>query len=195
MNIRLVLSAFVLSALFLALNSCSKKHPHLTEVATLDSLMQEVQLAKLTFDSLDASKVEEQLGQINRDVKKLQSIVGVTLTKEEAGFFNDYNNTKRLIKDFPDQYRRIEKELARTTVQLSQLKEALKKQATVDGSGNEISEEYVKKQMKAEGNVASHLIEEIEEMAVRVKKANARFENESPQATAYLNGWTSNTNE
>lgn len=190
MRLPVFLGAGIVLSFFLSLGSCDKQPAYTAEVQQLDSLLTAVQTAKLSFDTLDKELVTSQLDQIKKDMKLLQSLEGITLTKEEADFFNAYNNTKRLIKDFPEQHRRIEKELERTTLQLTQLKEALQNGATVDGSGNEISDDYVRKQMGIEKDVASHLIEEIYDMRTRIRNADTRFQKQNPQATTYLEQWT-----
>lgn len=176
--------------LFFMLGSCDKQPDYNTEIQQLDSMLTAVQTAKTSFDSLDKALVLSQLDQIKKDMKLLQSLKGVTLIKAEADFFNTYNNTERLLKDFPEQHHRIEKELERTSYQLTQLKEALQNGATMDGSGNEINDDYVRKQMDIETNVASHLVDEINEMCIRIQNANMRFQKQNPQAITYLEQWT-----
>lgn len=156
--------------------ACNSRMNREADVKTLENYLQRVDSVESVYLAIPDSTYALMLEETKTNLRKLKVGYKGELDKEQARVISDYNNVKRLIKDFPRQHRRIGSELVRTKEQLKGLIEVMESGADIDGSGNEITDPYLDKQMMVESKVAESLIEEISELNDRLIRTTEQHE-------------------
>ncbi len=156
--------------------ACNSRMNREADVKTLENYLQRVDSVESVYLAIPDSTYALMLEETKTNLRKLKVGYKGELDKEQARVISDYNNVKRLIKDFPRQHRRIGSELVRTKEQLKGLIEVMESGADIDGSGNEITDPYLDKQMMVESKVAESLIEEISELNDRLIRTSEQHE-------------------
>lgn len=169
-------SVLLFSALLLTLTACNSKVNREADVKTLEKYLLRVDSAESEYLAIPDSTYSLMLNETKSNLRKLKMGYKGELDKDQARIISDYNNIKRLIKDFPRQHKRIGSELIRTKEQLKGLLEVMKSGADIDGSGNEITDPYLDKQMMIESKVAESLIEEISELDERLMRTKEQHD-------------------
>ena len=170
------LSVLFSLVMLIGLISCQPKQDRSADIQTLKSYLSKVDSVEQVFLSIDQAKYNTILGETKGNLDRFKMGYNGELVKEQARVLSEYNNVKRLIKDFPRQCKRIESEIERTKTQLNGLIEVMENGADVDGSGRDITEEYLNKQMSVETKVAESLIEEISELDGRLVRTSKQYE-------------------
>ncbi|MDA0881979.1 MAG: hypothetical protein O2984_01585 [Bacteroidetes bacterium] len=170
------LSVLFSLVMLIGLISCQPKQDRSADIQTLKSYLSKVDSVEQVFLSIDQAKYNTILGETKVNLDRFKMGYKGELVKEQARVLSEYNNVKRLIKDFPRQCKRIESEIERTKTQLTGLIEVMESGADVDGSGRDITEEYLNKQMSVETKVAESLIEEISKLDGRLVRTSKQYE-------------------
>lgn len=170
------LSVLLSLVMLIGLISCQPKQDRSADIQTLKSYVSKVDSVEQVFLNIDQAKYNTILGETKANLDRFKMGYKGELVKEQARVLSEYNNVKRLIKDFPRQCKRIESEIERTKIQLNGLIEVMESGADIDGSGRDITEEYINKQMSVESKVAESLIEEISELDGRLVRTSKQYE-------------------
>jgi len=170
------LSVLLSLVMLIGLISCQPKQDRSADIQTLKSYLSKVDSVEQVFLNIDQAKYNTILGETKANLDRFKMGYNGELVKEQARVLSEYNNVKRLIKDFPRQCKRTESEITRTKIQLNGLIEVMESGADVDGSGRDITEEYLNKQMIVETRVAESLIEEISELDGRLVRTSKQYE-------------------
>ena len=170
------LSVLLSLVMLIGLISCQPKQDRSADIQTLKGYLSKVDSVENVFSSIDQDKYNTILGETKGNLDRFKMGYKGELVKEQARVLSEYNNVKRLIKDFPRQCKRIESEIERTKIQLNGLIEVMESGADVDGSGRDITKEYLDKQMSVETKVAESLIEEISELDGRLVRTSKQYE-------------------
>ena len=93
-----------------------------------------------------------------------------------------YRSIRKLIPEFGKRRETIANGLTVSREQLASLKKALSENATHDAVGNEINDEYLKKQIQQEKTINASLVKEIEFIIEKSDSINNRFDRHYSQA-------------
>lgn len=168
-------------------SACAMGTSYENEIAQLTTLLTEVRNSKEVFDSIDSAQISAVAKESKTQMDSFNKQYKGELTKDQARIVNEFNNVKRLLKDFDRQKKRVSDEYLRTESQLTALISTLKEGNNVDASGNQIDQTYVTKQIGVETKVAQSLIQEVDELNKRCDTALENFEIAKPAMENLLN--------
>ncbi|MFK7757148.1 MAG: hypothetical protein AB8B53_09480 [Flavobacteriales bacterium] len=154
-----------------ALSSCGGYKEYTEQVQKLDSLLIEVNKAEKIFDELPHKEITSRLDSIKSTISFLKTSIGDEITFDDGLLLDDYRSTKSIVKKFGNRSAQIRVEFKRTQAQLKNFKKALGEGAAKDSNGEDITNEYVKENMKLEVSAAENLIRSVKEL----KERSARF--------------------
>lgn len=167
-----------------SLSSCESKADHTAVIQTLDSTFQAVEKAEKKFNTIDRFNTEQFFKGIKADLDYVQANYEGEMDYEVAKLFADYRSITKLVKDFGHRHTRLKKEILRTKKQIFDLQSAIEAGATQDAAGNEFSSLYLSTHSSQEVRIADELVNEIDEMVERLKKAQTRYDQIFPQIEA-----------
>lgn len=168
-------------------SACAMGNAYVAEISQLKELISEVEKSKEDFKQIDFDQASAVSVETKTIMNKLTKKYKGELSKEQASIVNDFNNVKRLLKDFDRQHKRVNDEFERTNSQLNALLSTLQDGNTVDASGNQIDVNYVSKQMGIETKVAQSLIREVDEFSKRCDRALNNYTTAKPAMENLLN--------
>lgn len=175
------------SLILFLFSACAMNSSYQAEISQLKDLIEAVQKSKIEFEKIDASQLSEVSAESKSVMSSFNKNYKGELSKDQASIINDFNNIKRLLKDFDRQHKRVIDEFSRTEAQLTGFRKTLENGNTVDASGNQIDQNYVSKQMAVETRVAQSLIREVDELDKRCTKALKNYELAKPAMENLLN--------
>ena len=183
---RLTLTVGLVTLLILGISSCEPKPSYSSEISQLDSLYFAVTDAEKRFDEIQQEPTSNFFGSIKDDLEFIQQNYEGSMDREKGSLLANYRSITKLVKDFDRRYSRTNAEIDRTKDQLRTLQSALEDGATHDSQGGEMTPEYVAKVFRQEKEVASNLIEEIDEMRDRIELAQERYREIHPSVMPIL---------
>lgn len=172
---------FMASALLLSMHSCTP--PDRTEyVKQIDSISNALENAAGPYEKLNLDELQAKVDTVNKHLDFIQENYKGDMKKSIAFELVSYRSIRKLIPEFGKRRENIANELLVSREQLSALKKALSENATHDAVGNEINEEYLKKQIQQEKTVNATLVKEIEFVTQKSDSINNRFARHYTQA-------------
>lgn len=186
-KLQVITSLFL--GLFLVTGCGGPKEDYSGVIRTADSLRTEVIQAKERFDQLDHQVVLDALKKMNDEIQSAPMVSGGNMTEEEAVLFGEYGRARRLLKDYPQRFKRINNEAGRTVNQLEQFSKMLQDRADVDQQGNKIDRAYVNKNLMTEKRVAEELVLEIDETIDYATRGIQQFEDTHPRIAEKFAEW------
>ncbi|MFT5184681.1 MAG: hypothetical protein ACI84C_001814 [Flavobacteriales bacterium] len=179
------LSSAILGLLVLgSLSSCESKVDHIAVIQSLDSTFQSVETAEKKFNNINRFNTEQFFKGIKGDLDYVQASYKGEMAYDMAKLFADYRSITKLVKDFGHRHTRLKKEILRTKKQIFDLQSAIMAGATQDAEGNKFSNLYLETHSSQEVRIAKELVDEIDEMVERLKKAQARYDQVYPEIEA-----------
>jgi hypothetical protein len=159
---------------------------HSDKIASLDSMLLEVDSAAERFANINKSYTEELFRTVGADIKAVEQNFSGEMDMDMARILSLYRSIPKNVKDFGRRHTRISNEIGRTTKQLTDFKNALEIKATIDSEGNEITPAYVDRVFDQEIKVAGQLVEEVDEMIDRLHIAENQYESIQLKADSVL---------
>lgn len=173
MNMR-ILYFFLASALVLSMHSCTP--PDRTEyVKQIDSISNALENVAGSYEKLNLNELQAKVDTVNMHLDFIQANYKGEMKKSIAFELTDYRSIRKIIPDFGNRRENIANGLTISREQLTSLKKALSENATHDAVGNEINDEYLKKQIQQEKTINSALVKEIEFIVQKSDSINNRF--------------------
>jgi len=173
MNMR-ILYFFIACALLLSMHSCTP--PDRTEyVKQIDSISNALESVALSYEQLNLDELQAKVDTVNKHLDFIQANYRGEMKKSIAFELVSYRSIRKLIPEFGKRRENIANGLTVSREQLASLKKALNENATHDAVGNEINDEYLKKQIQQEKTINSTLVKEIEFVVQKSDSINNRF--------------------
>ena len=173
MNMR-ILYFFLASALVLSLHSCTP--PDRTEyVKQIDSISNALETVAGSYEKLNLDELQNKVDTVNKHLDFIHENYKGDMKKSIAFELVEYRSIRKLIPEFGKRRENIANGLTVSREQLSLLKKALNENATHDAVGNEINDEYLKKQIQQEKTINAALVKEIEFVLQKSDSINNRF--------------------
>lgn len=172
---------FLASALVLSMHSCTP--PDRTEyVKQIDSISNALENTAAPYEKLNLDELQAKIDTVNKHLDFIQVNYKGDMNKDIAFELVSYRSIRKLIPEFGKRRENIANGLTVSREQLSALKKALGENATHDAVGNEINDEYLKKQIQQEKTINSALVKEIEFVVLKSDSINNRFNRHYTQA-------------
>lgn len=162
------------TALLLSMHSCTP--PDRTEyVKQVDSISNALESVALSYEKLNLDELQAKVDTVNKHLDYIQANYKGDMKKSIAFELTAYRSVRKLIPDFGKRRENIANGLTVSREQLSSLKKALSENATHDAVGNEINDDYLKKQIQQEKTINAALVKEIEFINQKSDSINNRF--------------------
>ena len=166
---------FLASSLIISLHSCTA--PDRTEyVKQIDSISNVLENVAGPYEKLNLEELESIVDTVEKQIDFIKGNFKGEMNKEMAIELGEYEEIEEFIPELGEREENIENGLKVSREQLSSLKKALIENATHDAVGNEINDEYIKKQIQQEKTINAALIREIEFMIEKSEAVNKTFE-------------------
>ena len=176
-----ILYFFLASALVLSLHSCTP--PDRTEyVKQIDSISNALENVAVPYEKLNLDELQAKVDTVNKHLDFIQEKYKGDMKKSIAFELVEYRSIRKLIPEFGKRRENITNGLSVSREQLSTLKKALVENATHDAVGNEINDEYLKKQIQQEKTINAALVKEIAFVVQKSDSINNRFARHYNQA-------------
>jgi len=169
------------SSLMLAMHSCTP--PDRTEyVKQIDSISNALENVAGPYEKLNLDELQAKVDTVNKHLDYIHENYKGDMKKGIALELMSYRSIRKLIPEFGKRRETIGNGLTVSREQLASLKKALSENATHDAVGNEINEEYLKKQIQQEKTINASLVKEIEFVVQKSDSINNRFARHYNQA-------------
>jgi hypothetical protein len=176
-----ILYFFLASALVLSMHSCTP--PDRTEyVKQIDSISNALENVAVPYEKLNLDELQAKVDTVNKHLDFIQEKYKGDMKKSIAFELVEYRSIRKLIPEFGKRRENITNGLSVSREQLSTLKKALVENATHDAVGNEINDEYLKKQIQQEKTINAALVKEIAFVVQKSDSINNRFARHYNQA-------------
>ncbi len=176
-----ILYFFIASALLLSMHSCTP--PDRTEyVKQIDSISNALENVAITYEQLNLNELQAKIDTVNMHLDFIQANFKGDMKKSIAFELMSYRSIRKLIPEFGKRRENIANGLMVSREQLASLKKALSENATHDAVGNEINDDYLKKQIQQEKTINSTLVKEIDFVIQKSDSINNRFARHYTQA-------------
>lgn len=179
--------AVLLLGVILFFSNCDKKVNSTAEVKTLDSLLVQVEESERIFLDLPHEDIKARLDSIKSTISFVEANYGGEMNKEDALLLDKLRGTKSIVKRFGDRTSQMKTEFIRTKNQLSNFKEALISGATHDKNNQEMTPEYIQKNMELEKSAAENLISSVSELTTRSQRFIEQNDEKRKAIQPYLN--------
>jgi hypothetical protein len=162
------------SALLLSMHSCTP--PDRTEyVKQIDSISNALESVAVTYEKLNLDELQAKVDTVNKHLDFIHDNYKGDMKKSIAFELVSYRSIRKLIPELGKRRENIANSLTVSREQLSSLKKALSENATHDAVGNEINDDYLKKQIQQEKTINASLIKEIAFVIEKSDSINNRF--------------------
>ena len=169
-----VLYFFLASALLVSMHSCTP--PDRTGyVKQVDSISNVLENVAGPYEKLNLDELQAKVDTVNKHLDFIQENYKGDMKKGIALELMSYRSIRKLIPEFGKRRENIANSLTVSREQLSTLKKALSENSTHDAVGNEINDEYLKKQIQQEKTINAALVKEIEFIVQKSDSINNRF--------------------
>lgn len=169
-----ILYFFLASALVLSVHSCTP--PDRTEyVKQIDSISNALESVAVSYEKLNLDELQSKVDTVNKHLNFIQANYKGEMKKSIAFELTDYRSIRKIIPEFGKRRENIANGITVSREQLSSLKKALSENATHDAVGNEINDDYLKKQIQQEKTINSALVKEIEFVVQKSDSIYNRF--------------------
>lgn len=169
-----ILYFFLASAIVLSVHSCTP--PDRTEyVKQIDSISNALESVAVSYEKLNLDDLQSKVDTVNKHLNFIQANYKGEMKKSIAFELTDYRSIRKIIPEFGKRRENIANGITVSREQLSSLKKALSENATHDAVGNEINDDYLKKQIQQEKTINSALVKEIEFVVQKSDSINNRF--------------------
>ena len=165
---------FIASALVLLMHSCTP--PDRTEyVKQIDSISSVLENAAGPYEKLNLDELQAKVDTVNKHLDFIHDNYKGDMKKSIAFELVSYRTIRKIIPEFEKRRETIANGLSVSREQLTSLKKALSENATHDAVGNEINDEYLKKQIQQEKTINASLVKEIEFVVQKSDSIDNRF--------------------
>ncbi len=169
-----ILYLLLVSALMLSMHSCTP--PDRTEyVKQIDSISNALENVAIPYEKLNLDELQAKVDTVNKHLDFIQANYKGDMKKSIAFELVEYRSIRKLIPELGKRRENITNGLTVSREQLSTLKKALGENATHDAVGNEINDEYLKKQIQQEKTINAALVKEIAFVVQKSDSINNRF--------------------
>jgi len=176
-----VLYFFFASALFVSMHSCTP--PDRTEyVKQIDSISNALENVAGPYEKLNLDELQAKIDTVSKHLDFIQEKYKGDMRKGIALELMSYRSIRKLIPEFGKRRETIANGLTVSREQLTSLKKALSENATHDAVGNEINDEYLKKQIQQEKTINASLVKEIAFVIEKSDSIDNRFARHYNQA-------------
>ena len=176
-----ILYFFLASALVLSMHSCTP--PDRTEyVKQIDSISNALENVAGPYEKLNLDELQAKVDTVNKHLDFIHENYKGDMKKSIAFELVEYRSIRKLIPEFGKRRENIANSLIVSREQLSSLKKAMSENATHDAVGNEINDEYLKKQLQQEKTINASLVKEIQFIILKSDSINNRFSRHYNQA-------------
>ena len=169
------------SALLLSMHSCTP--PDRTEyVKQIDSISNVLENVAGPYEKLNLDELQAKVDTVNKHLDFIHDNYKGDMKKSIAFEWVSYRTIRNIIPEFEKRRETIANGLTVSREQLTSLKKALSEKATHDAVGNEINDEYLKKQIQQEKTINASLVKEIAFIVEKSDSINNRFARHYGQA-------------
>ncbi len=176
-----ILYFFLATAIVLSMHSCTP--PDRTEyVKQIDSISNTLETAAANYEKLNFEELESKIDTVEKQIDFIKANFKGEMKKSMAIDLGEYEEIEEYIPELGKREENISNGLTVSREQLSALKKALVENATHDAVGNEINDEYIKKQIQQEKTINATLVREIEfilDKSIAVQKTFDRHYSET----------------
>lgn len=171
---RTIFSILVL-ALALSFQSCTP--PDRSEyVKQIDSISNALETVVLNYEKINLEELESKVDTVEKQIDFIKANFKGEMKKSIAIELGEYEEIEEFIPELGEREENIENGIKVSREQLSALKKALMENATHDAVGNEINDDYIKKQIQQEKTINATLVKEIEFVIQKSEAVNECFE-------------------
>lgn len=169
-----ILYLFMASALLLSMHSCTP--PDRTGyVKQIDSISNVLENVAGPYEKLNLDELQAKVDTVNKHLDFIHDNYKGDMKKSIAFELVSYRTIRKIIPEFEKRRETIANGLTVSREQLTSLKKALSENATHDAVGNEINDEYLKKQIQQEKTINASLVKEIEFVVQKSDSIDNRF--------------------
>lgn len=152
--------SILICGILVSLHSCTP--PDRTEyVKQIDSISNALENVAGPYEKLNLDELQAKVDTVNKHLDFIQENYKGDMKKSIAFELVEYRSIRKLIPDFGKRRENIANGLTVSREQLASLKKALAENATHDAVGNEINDDYLKKQIQQEKTINATLVKEI----------------------------------
>ena len=168
-----VLHFFLASALLVSMQSCTP--PDRTGyVKQVDSISNVLENVAGPYEKLNLDELQAKVDTVNKHLDFIQDNYKGDMKKSIAFELGEYRSIRKIIPEFGKRRETIANGLT--------VSRALNENSTHDAVGNEIDDEYLKKQIQQEKTINAALVKEIEFIVQKSDSINNRFARHYNQA-------------
>lgn len=179
-----VLYFFLATAVVLSMHSCTP--PDRTEyVKQIDSISNALENVASSYEKINLEELESTLDTVEKQIDFIKQNFKGNMKKDMAIELGEYEEIEEFIPELGEREENISNALTVSREQLSSLKKALAEHATHDAVGNEINDEYIKKQIQQEKTINATLIREIEFVIEKSAAVTKTFERHYTQTKSW----------
>jgi hypothetical protein len=150
-------------------------------VKQVDSISNALENVVSSYEKINLEELESTLDTVEKQIDFIKENFKGEMKKDMAIELGEYEEIEEFIPELGEREENISNGLTVSREQLSLLKKALTENATHDAVGNEINDEYIKKQIQQEKTINAALIREIEFIIQSSTSVTKTFERHYPQ--------------
>jgi hypothetical protein len=166
--------------------SCDPKKKYQTEIAKIDSTLLNLEEAQSRYAKIPFDSIAGFYAKVKLEMKLVTEKYTGEMDKDRAFILSQYRDIPNFVKNFPEVYSSIGKELEKSKNQLVNLKSALESGAGKDQMGNSIDKSYAEKYTAEECRIAGQVVEQITKIETRFPESVERYNTLYPQLEAFF---------
>lgn len=175
-----------ISIIGIALSSCDPKTRYKEEIARLDSTLTVLDSAEIRYRAVPADSISGFYAKIKLEMKLIADVYEGEMDKDRAFLLSQYRDIPNYIKNFPQVYGDLIRELEKSRTQIQSLKKALEEGAGKDSMGNKINKEYAIKYSNDECTIAAQVVAQIDKMEEKFPESLERYNELYPQLSGFF---------
>lgn len=170
----------LISGMVFSFQSCTP--PDRSEyVKQIDSISNSLEAAAANYEKINLEELEAKVDTVEKQIDFIKANFKGDMKKSMAIDLGEYEEIEEFIPELGEREENIANGLKVSREQLASLKKALTENATHDAVGNEINEDYIKKQLQQEKTINATLVKEIEFVVQQSSSVIKTFERHYPQ--------------
>jgi len=176
----------IISLFAVSLSSCDPKAKYKEEISKLDSTLVVLEAAEVRYRAIPADSISGFYAKIKLEMKLISELYKGEMDKDRAFLLSQYRDIPNYIKNFPQVYGDLIRELEKSKTQIMALKKALEEGAGKDSMGNKINKEYAIKYSNDECTIAGQVVSQIDKIQEKFPESLKRYDELDPQLSGFF---------
>lgn len=177
---------FITTLFAISFSSCDPKAKYKDEISKLDSTLTVLDSAEIRYRAVPADSISGFYAKIKLEMKLIAEVYEGEMDKDRAFLLSQYRDIPNFIKNFPQVYGELIRELEKSKTQIQSLKKALEEGAGKDSMGNKINKEYAIKYSNDECTIAAQVVAQIDKIEEKFPESLERYNELYPQLSGFF---------